>query len=63
MTGTMTGAEMIKWIQDNHAEDLEICAVDDGCGIYPVNKADVVTDNRYGDGVIVTYVKLDFVCE
>ena len=55
----MTGAELIKWIQDNHAEEIQVWATDDGCGIYPVNKATIVTDDRYGDGVIATYIKLD----
>lgn len=54
----MTGAELIKWIQDNHAEDSQIWAAYDGCGIYPVSGANIVTDDRYGDGVIATYIKL-----
>lgn len=37
----MTGSELKKQIDENQAEDLEIWAMDDGCGIYPVNKANV----------------------
>lgn len=55
----MTGKDLIKWIQDNHAEDIQIWATDDGCGIYPVNSASVVTDDRYGDGVTAAYIRLD----
>ena len=55
----MTGADLIKWIQDSKAEDIQIWATDDGCGIYPVNRASIVTDDRCGDGVIATYIKLD----
>lgn len=37
----MTGSELKKQIEENHAENLEIWAMDDGCGIYPVNKVNV----------------------
>ena len=55
----MTGADLIKWIQDSKAEDIQIWATDDGCGVYPVNSASVVTDDRCGDGIKAAYIRLD----
>ena len=37
----MTGAELIKWIQDNHAEELEVWATDDICDSYRVNTVSI----------------------
>ena len=47
----MTGSELKKQIEENHAEDLEIWAMDDGCGIYPVNK--VIVKEIQGKTVIL----------
>lgn len=44
----MKGKELIKWIQDNHAEDLEILHYgSDGDAIYPLRKPDII---RYKQG-------------
>lgn len=59
MTGAITGAEMIKWIQDNQAENLKIYACDDGCGLYPVCAIDIVTNDHHKYPKEETYVVLD----
>ena len=53
----MTGADLKKWIDDNNAQDLEIWATDDGCGLYPVNKATIETDEAWRKEY--TYIRLD----
>lgn len=55
----MTGVDLIKWIQDNHAENLNVYACDDGCALYPVNKADIVTDDHDKYPKDETYILLD----
>ena len=55
----MTGADLIKWIQDNHAENLEVYAMDDGCGLYNVHECKLVTDDHYKWPQEETYILLD----
>ena len=40
----MTGAELIKWIQDNHAEELEIAHTDHFEDEEIIDKAEIITD-------------------
>ena len=37
----MTGAELIKWIQDNHAEDMTVMASDDYYNSYFVSEVSI----------------------
>ena len=37
----MTGAELIKWIQDNHAENMHVMASDDYCDCYFISEASI----------------------
>ena len=37
----MTGAELIKWIQDNHAENMHVMDSDDYCDCYYVSEVNI----------------------
>ena len=48
----MTGADLIKWIQENKAEKLEIYAQSDYC-IYPVRRVTMVESEDSGKKYVV----------
>ena len=58
-TDIMTGQDLIDWIHENKAEDLSIYAMDDGCGLYPVNVAEIVEHDNHKYPKEYTYVVLD----
>ena len=48
----MTGAELIKWIQDNHAEDMKVMSVDSDGAFEEVDE-DSGVDIMYNEAIYI----------
>lgn len=46
----MKGADLIKWIQDNHAEDMTVMASDDYCDCYYISEVSI-KDHVHNDNI------------